>query len=111
MIECIEEQPGTIGYLFLFGNAAGLEEVRVTNSFGTTLTVTESSLRGGIAAAADVVGLLPNSAEDDFSAVSLINQVGTKCCVSLHDSGVFFLFKIESIGDLAFSTRSAHHFV
>ncbi|CAB9526249.1 Phosphate-binding protein PstS [Seminavis robusta] len=77
MVDCIEEEPGTIGYLAVGqGRSAGLVEVAVENSFGTRLTSIQSQARGGIAGAADTIGLLPSSAADDFSSVSLLNQPG-----------------------------------
>ncbi|CAB9498435.1 binding protein PstS 3 [Seminavis robusta] len=77
VVDCITEQPGTIGYLDAgHGHGAGLEEIYVQNSFGTKLTTTQSARQGGIAGAADVDGLLPDKASDDFSSVSLLNQPG-----------------------------------
>lgn len=73
---CIREEAGTIGYIDAgHGHLAGLEEVYIENRAGTKLTTLTSSAQGGIAAAADVEGLMPASPTDDFSQVSLINQV------------------------------------
>lgn len=74
--DCIREQPGTIGYIDAgHGHNAGLEEVYLENKAGTKLTTITARNRGGIAGAADVPDLLPPSATDDFSEVSLINNV------------------------------------
>jgi hypothetical protein len=74
--DCIREEAGTIGYIDAgHGRLAGLEEVYIENRAGTKLTTLTSSAQGGIAAAADVDGLLPSSPTADFSEVSLINQV------------------------------------
>ena len=75
--DCINEEPGTIGYLDAgHGHSEGFEEVYLENAAGTKLTTIQSRDRGGIAGAADVEGLLPASASDDFSSVSLINNPG-----------------------------------
>lgn len=75
--DCIAEEPGTIGYLDAgHGHADGFEEVYLENQAGTKLTTIQSGARGGIAGAALVEGLLPGSASDDFSDVTLINQPG-----------------------------------
>jgi len=54
----------------------GFGEVYLENSFGTKLTSLESAARGGVVAAADNEGILPEKASDDFTSVSLINQPG-----------------------------------
>lgn len=77
VVNCIEEEPGTIGYLDAgHGHGAGLEEVSLENRDGTKLTTVQSRARGGIAGAADAEGLLPDGPTDDFSDVSLIWQPG-----------------------------------
>ena len=58
------------------GHSEGFEEVYLENAAGTKLTTIQARDRGGIAGAADVDGLLPASASDDFRSVSLINNPG-----------------------------------
>jgi hypothetical protein len=77
VVACIEEEPGTIGYLEAgHGHDAGFEEIYLENSFGTKLTSLQSAAREGVASAANNEGIFPEKASDDFSTVSLINQPG-----------------------------------
>jgi hypothetical protein len=74
---CIEEEPGTIGYLEAgHGHQAGFEEIYLENRDGTKLTSLQAAARGGVAVPADIQEILPEQASDDFSTVSLINQPG-----------------------------------
>ena len=76
MIDCIQESPGTIGYLDAgYGHSNGLAEVYLENRYGTKLNSAQSQAQGGIMASAKVDGIWPDSAADDFSSVSLVNQV------------------------------------
>lgn len=83
MVNCINEAPGTIGYLDAgHGHLEGFDEIHLENSEGTKLTSTMAMQRGGVAAAAEVPNLLPTSSDKDFSAVDLINKVHLhhSCC-------------------------------
>ena len=76
VVDCINEEPGTIGYLDSgHGHGALLEEVQLENRDGNKLTTLQSRARGGIAGAA-LDSLLPDSPSDDFSDVSLTWQEG-----------------------------------
>ena len=76
MADCIKQNPGAIGYMVAAdGQEHELREVQVENADGTFLYSLQSEVRGGIAAAfAD--DIVPTSAADDFSGVSVIAQPG-----------------------------------
>lgn len=74
--ECITSNPGTIGYIDAgYGQLADLQEVYLENKAGSRLTSRISMAKDGLAAAANVQGLLPSDATMDFSYVNLIDKV------------------------------------
>lgn len=77
MANCLRDIPGAIGYIDASRghDERGLREIMLQNRAGTFLTSLQASVQGGIGDAA-LSGSVPSSAEDDFSAVSFINQPG-----------------------------------
>ena len=77
MADCVADVPGTIGFLEVgHGVAASLDEVRLHNrdaDVGSTVfrNSRESSVRSAI-----TVDALPSSPDEDFSAVTFVNQGG-----------------------------------
>lgn len=75
MVDCIAEFPGTIGYADSgHGLSQGMQEVSLSNEYGTLQTSAEAVANGGVASAEE--GVLPKEATDDFSTVSLLNRPG-----------------------------------
>jgi ABC-type phosphate transport system substrate-binding protein len=76
--ECITSIPGAIGYLDAgHGINEGLQEIELENKAGTVQTSERASELGGIAEAlTQAESILPDSALDDWSGVSLIDMEG-----------------------------------
>ena len=77
MVDCILDEPGTIGYMDSgHGHAVNLPEVALQNEDGVFLTSKLAAEKQGIEAAVEGANTLPSSFDQSFADVSLVNQPG-----------------------------------
>jgi PBP superfamily domain len=98
MVTCIEANPGAIGYIETgHGFQAGLEEIDLSNKAGNSLSSKRAAELGGIAAAE--ADKLPDSFDEDFSDVSLLNGDGENTWPIVLISYIYVRKNLTSITD------------
>jgi hypothetical protein len=99
MVECIKEKAGTIGYMDAgHGYDNDLAEIELKNRDGTLLTSKVAAERGGIIAAE--TGAFPDSPDQDFGGVSLVNRPGTNTWPIVQMSFIYVRKDISYIDDV-----------
>lgn len=79
MTDCIRANDGSIGYIDSgHGWEQDLPEIELKNEAGNILSSKKAHSLGGIVAAASNPNLFPESFDDDFSKIDLLNKVSSK---------------------------------
>jgi uncharacterized small protein (DUF1192 family) len=77
MTDCINEVPGTIGYIESgHGHAEGLQEIELLNAANNYISSKEAAAVGGILAAAENANT-PTTLDASFADVNYLNQAGS----------------------------------